>query len=86
MYGFVWRILPGGLPGKLIGTLVLVGGVAALLWYVVFPWADPYLPFNDVTVEGGGPSYGGGAAGGDPSAGPESGAPSGGEGSEGGTP
>ncbi|WP_163512132.1 hypothetical protein [Fodinicola acaciae] len=50
MYGFIWRILPGGLPGKIIGSLVLVAGVVALLWFVVFPLLEPLLPFGDVTV------------------------------------
>jgi hypothetical protein len=34
--------------------------VGALLWYVVFPWATPLLPFDDVQVgtgtEQGGPA------------------------------
>jgi hypothetical protein len=50
MYSFIWRILPGGMPGKIIGSLVLLIGVVALLWFVVFPWLDPLLPFGDVTV------------------------------------
>jgi hypothetical protein len=52
MYSWIWRNLPGGLPGRLIGSLLLVAGVVALLWFVVFPWAEPILPFGDVTVEG----------------------------------
>jgi putative effector of murein hydrolase LrgA (UPF0299 family) len=50
VYGWIWRILPGGLPGKVIGSVVLVALVAALLLFVVFPWVEPRLPFNDVTV------------------------------------
>ena len=50
MYVWIWRHLPGGLPGKLLGTLVLLAGVVALLFLVVFPWAEPRLPFNQVTV------------------------------------
>lgn len=50
MYVWIWRHLPGGLPGKLLGTLVLLAGVLALLFLVVFPWAEPRLPFNQVTV------------------------------------
>ncbi|BCJ27128.1 hypothetical protein AB0I55_11290 [Actinocatenispora sera] len=63
MYGWIWRKLPFGLPGKLIGTLVLVAGAAALLWYLVFPAVDPILPFNDVQVTGPGndPGSGNGA-------------------------
>ncbi|ROT33556.1 hypothetical protein [Micromonospora sp. HM5-17] len=51
MYAWIWRRLPFGLPGKLIGSLLIVTGVFALLWYVVFPWAEPLLPFDDVQVE-----------------------------------
>jgi hypothetical protein len=50
VYGWIWRRLPFGLPGKLTGSLLLAAAAAALLWYVVFPAADPYLPFNDSGV------------------------------------
>jgi len=50
MYGWIWRRLPFGLPGKLAGSVLLVTAVVALLWYVVFPWAEPLLPFDDVQV------------------------------------
>ena len=52
MYAWIWRNLPGGLPGRLLGSLRLLAGVLALLWFVVFPWAEPLLPFGDVTVDG----------------------------------
>jgi hypothetical protein len=54
MYAFLWRRLPGGLPGKLVGMLALLLGVLALLWFVAFPWAENSLPFNNVNVSGGG--------------------------------
>ena len=50
MYTWVWRHLPGGLAGKLLGSVVLVFGVVVVLFLVVFPWAEPRLPFNQVTV------------------------------------
>jgi hypothetical protein len=50
MYVWIWRHLPGGLPGKLAGTVVLLAAAVALLFLVVFPWAEPRLPFNQVTV------------------------------------
>ncbi len=50
MYAWLWRKLPFGLWGKLSGSIVLVAMVGALLWYVVFPWATPLLPFDDVQV------------------------------------
>lgn len=50
MYSWIWRKLPGGLPGKLAGSTILVLAVLALLFLVVFPYAEPRLPWNDVTV------------------------------------
>jgi hypothetical protein len=50
VYGWIWRHLPGPLPVKLFEALVLVAAVLALLMFVVFPWAEPRLPFNDVTT------------------------------------
>ena len=51
MYVWIWRRLPGGLPGKLVGSLALLAGVLALLFFLVFPWAEKRLPFNDVSVD-----------------------------------
>jgi len=51
MYVWIWRKLPGGLPGKVVGSAILVLAVVALLFLVIFPWAEPRLPFNDVTVD-----------------------------------
>lgn len=53
MYVWIWRHLPGGLPGKLAGSLLLLVAVVLLLFAVVFPAVEPLLPFNDVTVEAG---------------------------------
>jgi cytoskeletal protein RodZ len=50
VYAWIWRKLPFGLWGKLTGSLVLVAVVGSLLWYVIFPWATPLLPFDDVQV------------------------------------
>lgn len=50
MYSWIWRRLPYGLPGKIIGSVLLVAAVVLLLWYVVFPAVDAYLPFNDNVV------------------------------------
>lgn len=62
MYVWIWRHLPGGLPGKLLGSLLLLTAAVLLLFFVVFPAVEPLLPFNDVTVEPGsadaGPSPG----------------------------
>ena len=52
MYGWIWRSLPGGRGVKTLEALVLVLAVCALLLFVVFPWVEPQLPWNDVTVDG----------------------------------
>jgi hypothetical protein len=69
MYAWIWRRLPFGLPGKLIGSVLLVSAAVALLWFVVFPWAEPWLPPYDdvqVTQDGGVPGApDGGDVGGD---------------------
>ena len=52
MYGWIWRTIPGGIPGKLLGCLALLFAVLVLLFLVIFPWAGPKLPFNHVTVDG----------------------------------
>ncbi|HEY0002562.1 MAG TPA: hypothetical protein VGB74_19070 [Actinoplanes sp.] len=52
MYSWIWRKLPFGFWGKLTGSVGLAAATAALLWFVVFPWATPLLPFDDVQVTG----------------------------------
>jgi hypothetical protein len=50
MYAWIWRKLPFGFWGKITSSLGLVAATTALLWYVIFPWATPLLPFDDVQV------------------------------------
>jgi hypothetical protein len=50
MYPWIWRHLPGGTWSKALLAVVLVLAVCALLLFVVFPWVEPQLPWNDVTV------------------------------------
>jgi hypothetical protein len=50
MYAWIWRKLPFGLPGKMIGSLLLVSVIVAGLWFWGFPAAEPLLPFDDVNV------------------------------------
>lgn len=50
MYGWIWRHLPGPWPAKALSALILVAAAVWLLWFVVFPWAGPKLPLDDVTV------------------------------------
>lgn len=46
----MWRKLPGPWPVRLLEALVAFAAVVVLLFTVVFPWLEPRLPFNDVTV------------------------------------
>jgi hypothetical protein len=52
VYSWIWRHLPGGTRSKALLSVFLVLTVAALLLFVVFPWLEPHLPFNDITVDG----------------------------------
>jgi hypothetical protein len=51
MYGWIWRHLPGPLFLRIIEAVVLVLAIVGLLMFVVFPWAEPKLPFNNVTTQ-----------------------------------
>jgi hypothetical protein len=55
VYGWIWRHLPFGLPGKIAGSVLLIAAAGALLWYQAFPAIEPLLPFYDgqVTQDGG---------------------------------
>ena len=50
MYSWLWRRLPGPWPLKVVCCVALALGLVVLLFLVVFPWLDPRLPFNHVTV------------------------------------
>lgn len=50
MYAWIWRTLPGPFAAKVAEAAMLVLLVLALLFFVIFPWAEPRLPFNDVTA------------------------------------
>lgn len=51
MYSWIWRHLPGPTAVKLVEALLLLAVVLGLLLFVVFPWAEPHLPFNQVTTD-----------------------------------
>jgi hypothetical protein len=51
MYVWLWRHLPGPLVVRLLQLLVLLAGVVALLFVVIFPQVEPLLPYSDVTVD-----------------------------------
>lgn len=50
MYGWLWRLLPGPVPVKVLLALVLLVAVVTALFVWVFPAVAPYMPFNDNTV------------------------------------
>ena len=50
MYGWIWARLPGGTLVRALLALLLFLVAVAVLFTWVFPWAEPLLPFNDVTV------------------------------------
>jgi hypothetical protein len=50
MYAWIWRSLPGPVPVRVLIYLALVVVVVAVLFTVVFPWAEKALPFLHVTV------------------------------------
>jgi hypothetical protein len=51
MYAWLWRHLPGNLVVKTVIALALLTVVLWVLFEHVFPWIDPRLPFNQVTVD-----------------------------------
>jgi hypothetical protein len=51
MYAWLWRRLPGNVAVKAVLALALIAVVVWLLFEQVFPWADPRLPFNQVTLD-----------------------------------
>jgi uncharacterized membrane protein len=52
VYAWIWRKLPGGVLGKLAGSVLLLAVVVVLLFLVIFPWAEPRLPWNHVNISG----------------------------------
>lgn len=51
MYAWIWRKLPGGTAAKALQAFILFLAVVALLFFVIFPWIEPHMPYNNVTVE-----------------------------------
>ncbi len=50
MYVWIWRHLPGPTAARLLESVLLFLAVVALLFFVVFPWVEPLLPFDHVTT------------------------------------
>jgi hypothetical protein len=53
MYGWIWRHLPGPWPVRLVLSAIGLALVVVLLFAYVFPWLEPRLPFNGVSVQQG---------------------------------
>lgn len=51
MYGWIWRRLPGPLGLRVVLAVLLAAAVVLVLFTTVFPFVEPLLPFDDVTVE-----------------------------------
>jgi len=51
VYGWLWRHVPGPVAVRALVALLVLAGIVLLLFMVVFPAAEPYLPFNHVTVD-----------------------------------
>ncbi len=47
----MWGKLPGPWPVRLLIAVALALAVTLVLFTVVFPWLEPRLPVNDVTVD-----------------------------------
>ncbi|MFC1410326.1 hypothetical protein ACEZCY_13770 [Streptacidiphilus sp. N1-12] len=56
MYAWIWQRLPGNAAVRAGLSLLLFLAAVAILFKWVFPWAEPLLPFGDVTVNDGGTS------------------------------
>jgi hypothetical protein len=50
MYAWIWRRLPGGPQARTAGLVLLLLAVAALLWLIVFPWAQIHLPVDQAGI------------------------------------
>ena len=48
MYTWIWRHLPGPTAARTAQAFLLFLLVVALLFFVVFPFLEPYLPFDRV--------------------------------------
>lgn len=51
MYGWLWRVLPGSAPVRLVLLVVLALVAVAVCFEWVFPALAPHLPINDGTVD-----------------------------------
>jgi hypothetical protein len=52
MYAWLWRVLPGPAWMRVLLLVILAVGLVAVLFTWVFPALAPFVPFNDVDVDG----------------------------------
>ena len=50
MYGWLWRLLPGPVPVRVLIMAVLAAAVLVACFLWVYPAIAPYMPFNETTV------------------------------------
>lgn len=50
MYGALWRLLPGPTWLRALIVLAIAAALFVLLMEVVFPWAEEFVPWTDVSV------------------------------------
>ncbi len=50
MYGWIWRHLPGPTPMRVVSAVFLFLMITAVLFFLVFPWLEPYMPFDHATT------------------------------------
>ena len=50
MYGWIWRHLPGPTPMRIVSAVFLFLMITAVLFFLVFPWLEPYMPFDHATT------------------------------------
>lgn len=50
VYAALWRALPGPAWARALQCVALVVVVVAVCFQWVFPWAEHWVPFADVTV------------------------------------
>lgn len=46
MYAWIWRHLPGAFWVRLLWTMIIFALLVFVLFQIVFPWIEPYLPFS----------------------------------------
>jgi hypothetical protein len=52
MYSWIWRHLPGPIGVRVASAVILLLGVLALLFLVVFPAVGPHILFDDTPTTG----------------------------------